>query len=127
MVAKISITTPDVQTPSGPYSLAVQAGNLVFISGQIARDADGNIVGRDAKTQARRAFANMKAVVEAAGGTMADIVKITVFLKSVADKAAVWEVRSEVFGDSKPASATVTVADLNHPDYLLEVDGIAVL
>ena len=108
----------------GPYSQAVAAGGWLFCSGQIPLDpATGTIVGAgDAAAQAEQVLRNLAAVVKAAGGTMGDAVKVTLFLKDMGTFAAVNEVYGRHFpGDAPPARATVEVARLPK-DVLVEMD-----
>lgn len=101
----------------------------VFISGQVAQDGKGNVVGRgDAEAQARQVFQNLRTVVTAAGGSMADIVKITVFATDIAFRAAVVKARTEAFqAGFMPASTFVVVAGLADPAYLVEVEAVAMI
>ena len=97
----------------GPYSQATRAGNLVFFSGQIPLDpATGDLVGGDIAAQARRAFDNLKAVCEAAGGTMDDIVRVGLYLTDLAEFAAVNAVMGEYFARPYPARSTIEVSAL---------------
>ena len=108
----------------GPYSQAIAAGGWLFCSGQIPLDpATGQIVGAgDAAAQAEQVLKNLAAVVTAAGGTMGDAVKVTIFLKDMGTFAAVNEVYGRHFpGDAPPARATVEVARLPK-DVLVEMD-----
>lgn len=97
----------------GPYSQAVRAGDLVFLSGQIPLDpATGELVGGDFEARARRVFDNMKAVAEAAGGSLDQAVKVTIFLTDLDRFAAVNKVMAEFFNEPYPARAAVGVAAL---------------
>lgn len=97
----------------GPYSQATRAGNLVFFSGQIPLDpATGDLVGGDIAAQARRAFDNLKAVCDAAGGTMHDIVRVGLYLTDLAEFAAVNAVMGEYFAQPYPARSTIEVSAL---------------
>ena len=98
----------------GPYSQATRAGNLVFFSGQIPLDpATGDLVAGDVAAQARRAFDNLKAVCEAAGGTMHDIVRVGLYLTDLAEFAAVNAVMGEYFQAPYPARSTIGVSALS--------------
>ena len=97
----------------GPYSQAVRAGDLVFLSGQIPLDpATGELVDGDFEARARRVFGNMKAVAEAAGGSLDQAVKVTIFLTDLGQFAAVNKVMAEFFSEPYPARAAVGVAAL---------------
>ena len=110
----------------GPYSQAILADGWLYCSGQVALDpATGNLVGGDAAAQADRVLRNLQAVVDAAGGTMADAVKCTVYLKDTGAFPAVNEVYARFFpGGAPPARATVEVARLPK-DVLVEIDLVA--
>ncbi|HET6629602.1 MAG TPA: RidA family protein [Woeseiaceae bacterium] len=110
---KIPVHSKDAPAAIGPYSQAVRAGDLVFLSGQIPLDpATGELVGGDFEARARQVFANLKAVAEAAGGTLDDAVKLTIFLTDLARFATVNAVMAEYLTEPYPARATVGVATL---------------
>jgi reactive intermediate/imine deaminase len=114
--------------PVSHYTDAVLAGRSLYVSGQVAFDADGNVVGRaDVVEQTRQVFRNMKRVLDAAGASPADVVKVTVYLLDVADRARINPVRREFFGEHRPASTLVEIGALVHPDLLVEIDAVAVL
>jgi len=111
----------------GPYTQAVKHGKMVFLSGQIPLDpATGEVVGGGIEAQARRAFDNLKAVVEAAGGTLDNVVRLGLYLTDLTQFAAVNAVMAEYFTAPYPARSTIEVAGLpkNVP---FEVDAILVL
>ena len=111
----------------GPYSQATRAGNTVFFSGQIPLDpATGDLVGGDIAAQARRAFDNLKAVCEAAGGTMDDIVRVGLYLTDLSEFAVVNAVMAEYFAAPYPARSTIEVTALPK-DAIFEVDAVMVL
>ena len=100
------IHTPNAPAAIGPYSQAVQAGSMLFVSGQIPIDpATGAFAGEDISTQARQSLTNVKNILEAAGYTLADVVKTTVLLDDMANFAAVNAVYSEFFTENCPARA----------------------
>ncbi len=116
--------------PVNGYSHAVAYdGRTVVISGQVPLDAGGNLVGADdPEAQIEQVFGNIRKAVEAAGGTMADIVKITVFLTDLADLPVFRAVRDRhVSLDNPPASSLVRVAGLVDPRFRVEVEAIAAL
>jgi 2-iminobutanoate/2-iminopropanoate deaminase len=121
--------TPDgVAAPSGPFVNAVRAGKLLFISGQVAYGADGQIVGvGDPEAQAVQVMENLGANLQAAGADFADVAKVTVFLTNMEQRSQIARVRERYFGGSNPASTLVQVGALVHPDLLLEIEAIAVL
>ena len=109
-----------------PMTQCVKAGNTLYISGQVAVDPEGNIVGTgDMATQARQVFDNMEAVLAEAGATLDDVVKITVFIKDLQQFADFAKVRAKNFSSGLPASTAVEVNSLLFPELLLEVEAIA--
>ncbi len=109
-----------------PFSQTVTAGDFIFVSGQIGIDpATGKLAGADIASQTRQALANIERHLKAAGSDLGAVVKTTVFLKNLADYAAMNEAYKKMFGSSRPARATVEVSDLV-AGALLEVDAIAV-
>jgi 2-iminobutanoate/2-iminopropanoate deaminase len=122
---KHAVSSPDAPKAIGPYSQAVRAGQLLFVSGQVPLDpGTGQIVAGDIETQARRVFDNLAAVLKAGGRSFADVVRTTVFLADMNDFAAVNEVYGTYFSAPYPARATVQVARLPK-DARIEIDLIA--
>jgi enamine deaminase RidA (YjgF/YER057c/UK114 family) len=121
---------PGVHDPPG-YSQAIKitgAGTMLFTAGQVPYDANGGVKHRgDFTAQARAVFGAVKALVEAAGGTLANVVKITTYVTDVRYRLDFRAVRDEFFGARAPASTMVEVSSLSHPDYLIEVEAIAVI
>jgi 2-iminobutanoate/2-iminopropanoate deaminase len=114
--------------PISHFTDAVQAGDLLFVSGIVPVDERRELVGGDdVVAQARAVFENMRAVLAAAGCTFADVVKVTVFLTDVADRPLVNPVRQEVFGDTRPAATLVEVAALVIPGAKIEVEAVALI
>jgi 2-iminobutanoate/2-iminopropanoate deaminase len=114
--------------PISHYTDAVRAGDLLFVSGCVAVDGDGRLVGGDdVVAQARQVFANVRAILDAAGAEPSDVVKVTVFLTDVDDRAAINPVRQEFFGDARPASTLVEVGRLAVAGAKVEVEAVAVL
>lgn len=126
MSARAKISTPHAPAAIGPYSQAIQAGGLVFCSGQIALDpATGQLIDGDVAKQTERALENLKGVVVAAGSDLSRVVRCTVFLKNMSDFAAVNAVYGRYFtGDAPPSRSTVAAAGLPR-DALVEIDCIA--
>ena len=119
------VITPAGVASNPALSPGVRVGELLFTSGNVANDANGNLVGPgDCEAQSRQVMANIRAIVEAAGASMSDVVKITCFLTDVNDYAAYGRVRSETFSNSPPASSTVIVAALVRPEFLVEVEAV---
>lgn len=124
---KKAILTKNAPAPIGPYSQAIQAGNLVFCSGQIALDpVSGQMKGADVESQTKQVMENVKALVEASGGTLDHIVKTTIFLKSMADFPKVNEIYGTYFKGTAPARSTVEVSKLPK-EALVEVEVIVAL
>ena len=113
--------------PVSHYTDAVRAGDLLFVSGFVPVDGDGNLVPGDVVAQARQVFANIGAVLDAAGAGFGDVVKVTVFLTDIDDRPAVNEVRKEVFGDARPASTLVEISRLVVPGARIEVEAVVQL
>jgi len=113
------------------FSSAVKAGpgELLFISGQLGRDDNHQLIGKgDIGAQTRQALENIKKVLERAGGTFADIVKVTVFVKDMSEFRVIHDIRMEYFSEEHlPASTMVQVSGFTLPDALIEIEAIAVL
>ncbi len=110
---------------SPAFAPGVQVGELLFISGQVAQNNEGNLVGPgDCEAQTRHIMSRIQTTAEAAGATMRDVVKTTTFLTDVAGHPAFSRVRAETFPNNPPASSTVIVAALVRPEFLVEVDAI---
>lgn len=116
--------SPDGAPAVGPYSAAVGAGDYVFVSGQVPLAPDGKIVGYTPKDQARKALENLRATLQAAGLTLENVVKTTIFLKDMDEFAAVNDVYAEFFTEPYPARSTVEVARLPK-DLRVEIEAIA--
>lgn len=124
---KTAIKPADVHEVSGRYEHAIVAGDTVYMAGQIALDPDGNLVGPgDAEAQARQLYANMERVLAAAGATLDDIVSTTVYMTNLQHREGHNKVRGEL-GIFSPANTSVVISALAQPEFLLEVEAIAVL
>ena len=122
---KQAVSSPDAPKAIGPYSQAVRAGQLLFVSGQVPLDpSTGQLVNGDIAAQTRRVFDNLGAVLKAGGRSFADVVRTTVFLADMNDFAAMNEVYGQYFSQPYPARATVQVARLPK-DARVEIDVIA--
>lgn len=120
------ISTADAPKAIGPYSQAVASGPFVFTAGQVGLDpATMDLVPGDVAAQAERVMANLRAVLSAAGCTLGNVVKTTVYLVDMADFAAMNEVYARHFGDHRPARSTVAVAGLPK-GARVEIDVVAV-
>jgi 2-iminobutanoate/2-iminopropanoate deaminase len=128
---KQQIQSSKIRQPSGHFSqaIAIEAqGKLVFLSGMTARRADGSIAGiGDIEAQTRQVCENLKAAVEAAGGTMDDICRVDVYVRNMEHFEKIHQVRREYFGSPPPASTMVEVTKMTSPDYLIEISAIAVV
>ena len=122
---KIVVSTTDAPAAIGPYSQAVRAGNLLFISGQIPLDpATSQVVAGDIAVQTDRVLRNLAAILEAAGSSLAKVLKTTVYLRDLEEFAKMNEIYAKYIGDAPPARATVQVARLPR-DVSVEIDLIA--
>ena len=121
-----AISTPNAPAAIGPYSQGIAAGNTAYISGQLPIDpATGEFAGADIASQTRQSLTNMKAILEANGMTMGDVVKTTVLLADIADFAAMNAVYAEFFTAPYPARAAFQVACLPK-NALVEIECVAV-
>ena len=110
-----------------PLAQAKQIGNTIYVSGQVAFNAQGKLVGKgNMKTQTRQVFRNIKAVLAAAGAKMEHIIKINTYITDGSKFMEMLEARGDIFGDNPPASTAVVVAGLAFPGLLIEVEAIAV-
>jgi 2-iminobutanoate/2-iminopropanoate deaminase len=104
------------------------AQTILFLSGQVAYDKDGGVLHRgDFKAQAREAYRALKALVESSGGTLDSIVKLNTYVTDIRYRADLMPVRQEFFPRRSPASTLVQVSALAHPDWLIEIEAIAVV
>jgi 2-iminobutanoate/2-iminopropanoate deaminase len=124
-MSKLTISTAGAPAAIGPYSQAIRAGNLIFVSGQIPLDpATGQMAGDDISVQTEQVLKNLSAILQAAGLNLAKVVKTTVYLRDMADFAKMNEVYAKFFASPAPARATVQVAKLPK-DATVEIDAIA--
>jgi 2-iminobutanoate/2-iminopropanoate deaminase len=119
---------PTLSKPTG-YTHIVEVtgpGKTVYISGQIALDKDGNVVGAgNMKAQAEQVFKNLQAALDAAGAKFSDVVKMNTYITDMEQAPAVREVRARYFGDTTPASTLVQVVHLARPEFMLEIEIVA--
>ena len=128
MSGREEIRVPELAEPISHYTDAVRAGDLLFVSGFVPVDAEGRLVGGDdVVAQTRQVFANLGAVLAAAGATFADVVKVTVYLTDIADRVRINPVRQEFFGEARPASTLVEVSALAVPGAKLEIEAVALI
>ena len=117
---------PPGAAPNPNLSPGIRVGNMLYVSGNVGTDANGNLA-EGCEDQSRQVMANIRAIVEAAGGRMEDVCKITCFLTNMDDYAAYSKVRSETWPANPPASSTVGVTCLVRPEMLVEVEAIVKL
>lgn len=111
--------------PISHYTDAVRWGDTLYISGLAPFDADSNLIGPDdPEAQTRQIFRHMKAILDAAGASFADVLRVTVYLTNVDDRTKINPVRQEYFGDTRPASTLVEVRALVHPQMCVEIEAI---
>ena len=129
MAKKVRIKSPKVaEPPPHSWSPALRVGDHVYIAGQVAVNSKGKSVGRaDALAQGRQVFRNIKALVEQAGGSMEDLVKITVYLTDIRHSEEVRQARNEFIKGEPPTSTLLVVTALASPYFLVEIDAVAVL
>jgi len=119
------VYTEKAPLPAGPYSQAVKAGSWIYVAGQVAVDpATGRVVDGGIKEQTRRVLENLREILEAAGASLRDVVKVNIYLARPEDFTAMNEVYREFFPDAPPARTTVAVRMVN-PAFLIEADAVA--
>ncbi len=121
------VNASNLPSPVGPYSPGLVVGNLVFVSGQSGREPGTGHVAPDVEAQTEQVFRNIAAILEAAGSSLAHVVRCGVFLVDMREFQAMNAVYARVFGDHRPARTTVEVAGLPGPGLRVEIDAIAVI
>ena len=120
-----------VAPPMKPHysnSIRTESGPLLFVAGQVALDADGKLVGEgDIHAQATQVLENIRSIVEANGGTMADIAQVTVYVRDIEAFNSISDIRESYFPCSGPASAIIEVSALAWPEFLIEIAAVAAL
>jgi reactive intermediate/imine deaminase len=128
---QVKRTNPETLSKPTGYTHIVEVtgpAKTVYVSGQIALDRDGNLVGAgDMKAQAEQVFRNLEAALKAAGATFADVVKMNTYVIDMDKAPAVREVRARYFGETTPASTLVQVVHLARPELMLEIEVVAVV
>ena len=119
------ITSSRAPAAIGPYSLAIQAGNMLFSSGQLGLNPETGALPEGVEAQTRLSLAHIQAILDEAGFAKSDVVKTTVFIRDMNDFAAVNAIYADFFGDIKPARSCVEVARLPR-DGLVEIEFVAV-
>ena len=116
------------EPPEGTWSNCLVVDKHVYIAGMTSRSDEFNtIVGDNAYEQSKVVFDKIKALIEAAGGSMADIVKVNIFLADINDRQQVWEARREYFEGDFPVSTLLEISKLVHPDMLVEIEAVGML
>jgi 2-iminobutanoate/2-iminopropanoate deaminase len=127
--AQVKRTNPPTLSKPTGYTHIVEVngpGKTIYVSGQIALDKDGKVVGAgDMKAQAEQVFKNLQAALDAAGAKFSDVVKMNTYITDMEQAPAVREVRARYFGDTAPASTLVQVMHLARPEFMLEIEVIA--
>ena len=127
---RTKLAVPDVaEVAAGLWSNAIRAGDTLYISGQVARPFDGGtgMVGSDEYGQAKQIFARIERIIKAAGGTMDNLVKMTIYMVDIRNNTEVWRARREFFTGDFPASTLVEVRALAKPEVLVEIEAVAYL
>ena len=120
--------TEQLAAPIGPFANGVVAGGFLYVAGQLPLDVKGDLVGvGDVVRQTEQVLDNVDLVLQAAGATFDDVVRVGVYLLNVADRPAVNTVRRRYFGDARPASTLVEVSALAIPEALVEIEAVALL
>jgi 2-iminobutanoate/2-iminopropanoate deaminase len=116
------------ETKSRGYSHVAKVGKTLYIAGQVAKDVEGKLVGKgDFEAQARQVYTNLKNILHETGGGLRNIVKTTTILTHYGNVESLRKIRSEFFGDIMPPNTLLIIESLASPDFLLEVEAIAVL
>jgi len=121
------VAVPNAPTPVGPYSSAMIAGNLVFVSGQSGRDPQTDVVADTIEAQTEQVLLNIAAILEAAGSNLSRVVRCGVFLTDMTEFTRMNAVYARMFGDHRPARTTVAVSELPGPGLRVEIDAVALL
>jgi reactive intermediate/imine deaminase len=120
--------TGQLAEPIGPFTDGVEAGGFLYVAGQLSLDANGDLVGAgDVVRQTEQVLDNVGAVLRASGATFDDVVRVGIYLRSMADRPAVNTVRRRYFGEALPTATAVEVSALALPDALVEIDAVALL
>ena len=126
-MSRFIVNTSKAPEPVGPYSQAVRSGNMLFVSGQIALDPEnGELVLNSFAEQCHRVLLNLKIIIEAGGSAMENVLKVTIYMKNLAQFNELNEIYSEYFNTSKPARACIEVSALPK-GVAVEMDAIAAI
>jgi 2-iminobutanoate/2-iminopropanoate deaminase len=127
---RTKVSVPDLaEVAPGLWSNAIRAGDTLYIAGQVARpfDEGTEIVGKDEYEQTRQIFSRIERIIKAAGGTMNDLVKMTIYVVNIKNNTGIWRARREFFTGDFPASTLVEVRSLAKPEVLVEIETVAYL
>ncbi len=127
---KKAVIADGVSQPGGPYSQAVvaEANRTLHISGQVPVDDDGSLIGKgDIEAQTRKVFGNIRALCEAAGGSLANIVFLNIYLTDMRFRPVVTDVRNEILRPPYPSATMVQIGSLADESWLIEIDAVAAL
>jgi enamine deaminase RidA (YjgF/YER057c/UK114 family) len=120
------VKSPAAPEPApGTWSNCLVVNGVAYVAGLVGRGEDGKAVQGDEYDQAKAIFAKMRGLIEAAGGTMADVVKVVIFVTDIKNREQVWRARREVFTGDFPVSTLVQVAALASPDLKVEIEAVA--
>jgi enamine deaminase RidA (YjgF/YER057c/UK114 family) len=127
MAKRTRVSSPQVAEPApGLWSNAIRVGDVLHVSGMVSRANDGvTIQGANEYEQAKVIFAKIRHLVEAAGGTMGDVAKVTIYVTDISHNTEVWRARKEAFTGDFPASTLVEVSALAKPEILVEIEAVA--
>jgi 2-iminobutanoate/2-iminopropanoate deaminase len=128
VMPRTKLPVPDVaEAGPGLWSNAIRAGDTLYISGQVARAFEGGtgMVGKNEYEQARQIFSRIERIIKAAGGTMDNLVKMTIYVVNIKNNTEVWRARREFFSGDFPASTLVEVRSLAGPEVLVEIEAVA--
>jgi 2-iminobutanoate/2-iminopropanoate deaminase len=121
-----TLRVPELMEPISHFSDAVIAGHTLYVSGLVATNQAGEVVGAgDVVEQTRQIFRNLRRILDAAGATPADVAKVTIFMRDVAQRPLINPIRQEFFGPHRPASTLVEISRLVRDDLLLEIEAVA--
>jgi len=113
------------EPPEGTWSNCLVVDGVAYVAGMVSRGSDGKVVAGDEYDQAKMIFLKIKNLVEAAGGVLADVVKVTIFVTDISQREKVWRARREFFAGNFPASTLVQVAALAEPSLKVEIEAVA--
>jgi enamine deaminase RidA (YjgF/YER057c/UK114 family) len=127
MPSKLYLNPDTMSQPRG-FTNVVKVGNTAYIAGQVSATRDGSMVGKgDPEAQVRQIWHNIEAAVKSIGGTLSDVVKTTTYVTNISYGGAVRKVREELFATNPPTSTLLVVSGLASPDYMVEIEAIAVV